>query len=154
ADVYEFFYHVIIHPEGTLSLEELHSIISNVWLTRHDDELEQERAARRKGRQKSTKELKLDEIKLRISEQYRTGMCVPDLTHEATVKLFRKWDQTEVAYIQLLRFIPINSVDPMSDLQSYSPSKNQFLRKPLMKPWSLIVMTRSSLNRHHGSQVR
>ncbi|KAG2048089.1 hypothetical protein BDR06DRAFT_963188, partial [Suillus hirtellus] len=109
-DVYEFFYHVI-HPEGTHSLEELHSIISNVWLTRHDDELEQERAARPKGRQKSTKELKLDEIKLRISEQYRTGM--------STVKLFRKWDQTEVAYIQLLRFIRINSVDPMSDLQSY-----------------------------------
>jgi translation machinery-associated protein 16 len=45
-----------------------------VWLTRHDDELEQERAARRKGRPKSTKELKLEEIKLRESEQYRTGM--------------------------------------------------------------------------------
>jgi translation machinery-associated protein 16 len=73
ADVYGFFYHAI-PPEGTLSLEGLHSIISNVWLTRHDDELEQERAARRKGRPKSTKELKLEEIKLRESEQYRTGM--------------------------------------------------------------------------------
>ncbi|KAG2056712.1 hypothetical protein BDR06DRAFT_952349 [Suillus hirtellus] len=113
ADVYGFFYHAI-PPEGTLSLEELHSIISNVWLTRHDDELEQERTARRKGRPKSTKELKLEEIKLRESEQYRTGMDVPDLTHEATVKLFRKWDQTEVAYIQLLRFIRISSVDPTS----------------------------------------
>jgi translation machinery-associated protein 16 len=73
ADLYGFFYHAI-PPEGVLSLEELHSIISNVWLTRHDDELEQERAARRKGRPKSTKESKLEEIKLRESEQYRTGM--------------------------------------------------------------------------------
>ncbi|KAG2743223.1 hypothetical protein P692DRAFT_20747132 [Suillus brevipes Sb2] len=117
ADVYGFFYHAI-PPEGTLSLEGLHSIISDVWLTRHDDELEQERAARRKGRPKSTKELKLEEIKLRESEQYRTGMDVPDLTHEATVELFRKWDQTEVAYIQLLRFIRISSVDSTSAVVS------------------------------------
>lgn len=117
ADLYGFFYHAI-PPEGVLSLEELHSIISNVWLTRHDDELEQERAARRKGRPKSTKESKLEEIKLRESEQYRTGMDVPDLTHEATVELFRKWDQTEVAYIQLLRFIRISSVDSTSTVVS------------------------------------
>ncbi|KAG2068748.1 hypothetical protein BDR04DRAFT_742814 [Suillus decipiens] len=117
ADVYGFFYHAI-PPEGTLSLEELHLIISNVWLTRHDDELEQERAARRKGRPKSTRESKLEEIKLRESEQYRTGMDVPDLTHEATVQLFRKWDQTEVAYIQLLRFIRISSVDSMTAVVS------------------------------------
>lgn len=117
ADLYGFFYHAM-PPEGTLSLEELHSVISNVWLTRHDEELEQERAARRKGRPKSTKELKLEEIKLRESEQYRTGMDVPDLTHEATVELFRKWDQTEVAYIQLLRFIRISSVDSMSAVVS------------------------------------
>ncbi|KAG0705565.1 hypothetical protein DFH29DRAFT_799906 [Suillus ampliporus] len=117
ADVYGFFYHAI-PPEGTISLEELHAIVRNVWLTRHDDELEQERAARRKGRPKSTKELKLEEIKLRESEQYRTGMDVPDLTHEASVELFRKWDQKEVAYIQLLRFIRINSVDPTSAVVS------------------------------------
>ncbi|KAG1728059.1 uncharacterized protein EDB91DRAFT_868273 [Suillus paluster] len=120
ADVYGFFYHAI-PPEGTLSLEELHAIVRNVWLTRYDDELEQERAARRKGRPKSTKELKLEEINLRESEQYRTGMAdVPDLTHEVTVELFRKWDQKEVAYIQLLRFIRINSVDSTSAVVSKS----------------------------------
>ncbi|KIK38296.1 hypothetical protein CY34DRAFT_809512 [Suillus luteus UH-Slu-Lm8-n1] len=129
ADVYGFFYHAI-PPEGTLSLEGLHSIISNVWLTRHDDELEQERAARRKGRPKSTKELKLEEIKLRESEQYRTGMDVPDLTHEATVELFRKWDQTEVAYIQLLRFIRISSVDSTSAVVS-KQGEHHSLKEPV-----------------------
>lgn len=114
----------------------MHSIIRDVWLTRNDEGLEQERAARRKGRPKSTKELKLEDTKLRETEEYRTGMGkikyhavpfkslsnrtldVPDLTHEATVKLFRKWDQKEVAYIQLLRFIRINGADSTSSIIS------------------------------------
>ncbi|KAJ8590779.1 hypothetical protein M405DRAFT_789847 [Rhizopogon salebrosus TDB-379] len=117
ADIFGFFYHAI-PPEGTLSLEELHAIVRDVWLTRHDEELEQESTARRKGRPKSTKELKLDEIKLHESEEYRTGMDVPDLTHEATVKLFRKWDQKEVAYMRLLRFIRISGADSTSVIVS------------------------------------
>lgn len=36
---------------------------------------------------------------------------VIDLTNPPTVELFRKWDQKEVAYIQLLRFIRIFSTD-------------------------------------------
>lgn len=73
ADVYGFFYHAL-PPGGVLSLEELHALIRDVWLTRHDHELEEERAARRKGRPKSTKELKLEETRLHESEEYRTGM--------------------------------------------------------------------------------
>ena len=57
-----------------LTLPELHELVSDVWLTRHDAELEEERAARRKGRPKSTKERKLEEVKLREAEEYRTGM--------------------------------------------------------------------------------
>jgi translation machinery-associated protein 16 len=37
---------------------------------------------------------------------------VPDLTHPANVELFQKWDQKELAYIDLLRFIRIFSTDP------------------------------------------
>jgi hypothetical protein len=73
ADVFGFFYHAM--PEtGILSLEELHSVVRDVWLTRHDAELEHERAARRKGRPKSTKETRIEDIKFRDSETYRTGM--------------------------------------------------------------------------------
>ena len=62
-------------PEDrVLMLEELHDIIKGVWLTRHDAELETEQAARRKGRPKSAKEMKLEEIKLQEAEDYRTGM--------------------------------------------------------------------------------
>ncbi|KAF4610996.1 hypothetical protein D9613_006864 [Agrocybe pediades] len=123
VDFYSFFYHAC--PEqGVLSLEELHHIVRDVWLTRFDEELETERAARRKGRPKSVKELKLEENKLREMEIYRTGMEVIDLTHPATVELFRRWDQKEVAFIQLLRFIRICSTDPTLVVVS-RPGKHQ-----------------------------
>ncbi|KAI9573759.1 hypothetical protein HD554DRAFT_2201968 [Boletus coccyginus] len=126
ADVYGFFYHAL-PPVGVLTLEELHTVVRDVWLTRHDDELEQERTARRKGRSKSTKEAKLEEIKLRETEEYRTGIEVPDLTHEPTVQLFRRWDQKEVAYVQLLRFIRISSSDPVTAVVS-KPGRHHSLR--------------------------
>jgi hypothetical protein len=75
ADFYGFFFHAIPEEPGiVLTLPELHELVSDVWLTRHDAELEEERAVRRKGRPKSTKELKLEEVKLREAEEYRTGM--------------------------------------------------------------------------------
>ncbi|GLB41778.1 putative translation machinery-associated protein 16 [Lyophyllum shimeji] len=110
VDFYGFFYHAL-PEEGVLTLPELHHIVGDIWLTRFDEELEQERAARRIGRPKSAREMKLEEIKLREAEEYRTGMEVPDLTHPATVEVFRRWDQKELAYIQLLRFIRITSVE-------------------------------------------
>lgn len=36
---------------------------------------------------------------------------VIDLTHGPTVELFRVWDQKEVAYLDLLRFVRIFSTD-------------------------------------------
>lgn len=54
---------------------ELHGLIRGM-LARNDQELEQERAARRKGRPKSVKETKLEDAKLVESELYRTGMGV------------------------------------------------------------------------------
>jgi translation machinery-associated protein 16 len=37
---------------------------------------------------------------------------VPDLTHCPTVEVFRRWDQKEVAFTELLRFIRICSSLP------------------------------------------
>lgn len=77
--------------------------------------------------------MKLEELHLREAEEYRTGIgvwscsapsrCrranvslstieVIDLTHPANVELFRRWDQTEVPFIDLLRFIRISSSNP------------------------------------------
>ena len=130
VDLYGFFYSAI-PEEGILTLADLHELVRDVWLTRFDGELESHRSTRRPGRPKSTKETKLEELMLREAETYRTGMGtyltklhslvfilnhalieVIDLTHPPTVELFRKWDQKEVAYVQLLRFIRIFSTDP------------------------------------------
>lgn len=46
----------------------------DIWLPRFDQDLEAEKASRRKGRPKSTKEQKLEEQKLRDIEEYRTGI--------------------------------------------------------------------------------
>jgi hypothetical protein len=73
VDLYGFFYHAM-PEEGVLSLQDLHHIISDIWLTRFDEDLEKERSTRRKGRPKSLKEIKLEELKFREAELYRTGM--------------------------------------------------------------------------------
>jgi hypothetical protein len=67
------FFCLALPPEGELSLEELHLIVGDIWLTRHDGDLEQERARRRKGRPKSAKEIQIEELKIREAEEYRTG---------------------------------------------------------------------------------
>lgn len=73
ADVYGFFYHAI--PEtGALTLSELHAVVRDVWLTRHDEDLEAERAARRPGRPKSAREVRLEDQQFREAEEYRTGL--------------------------------------------------------------------------------
>ena len=52
----------------------MHFVVRDIWLPRFDQDLEAEKAARRKGRPKSTKEQKLEEQKLRDIEEYRTGI--------------------------------------------------------------------------------
>jgi len=127
VNLFGFFFHAI-PPEGVLTLEEMHAIVRDVWTTRFDLELEAERAARRKGRPKSTKEQNLESIKEREAEEYRTGIEVIDLTDSTNVELFRQWDQKEVAYIQQLRMIRIFSSDPESVVVS-RPGKHPFLMK-------------------------
>lgn len=73
VDIYSFFYHAI-PPEGVLSLEDLHTIVRDVWLARYDGVLEEEKAARRPGRPKSTREQRIEELKLREAEEYRAGL--------------------------------------------------------------------------------
>ncbi|KAJ3571818.1 hypothetical protein NP233_g3492 [Leucocoprinus birnbaumii] len=127
ADIYGFFFHAL-PEEGVLSLDELHALIRDVWLARHDEELEQEQAARRKGRPKSVKETKLEDMKLVESEEYRTGLEVLDLTHPVNVHLLRQWNQKEVAYVEQLRHIRIFSQQP-DEIVVSRPGKHQLLIK-------------------------
>lgn len=128
VDKFVFFFHAIPPDVACMTLEELHTLVRDVWLARHDPELEQERAARRKGRPPSAREFALEQIKQHEAEEYRTGIGasysrisvtatntlveLPDLTHTANVTLFRRWDEMEAAFIEQLRFIRISSDKP------------------------------------------
>lgn len=57
-----------------MTLTALHELVRDVWLKRHDVALEAERSARKKGRPKSSKQMTLEEIILRETEEYRTGL--------------------------------------------------------------------------------
>jgi len=110
-------------------MDDLHALIEDVWIARHDDELQAERAQRRKGRPPSIREGQLELIKNTELEEYRTGIGappatsappshhlhaaeVPDLTHRANVTLFRRWDGKDPAFLDLLRYIRISSATP------------------------------------------
>lgn len=132
AEMYSFFYYSLPN-KGALTMEELHQLVRDVWLTRNDEELKKERAARRKGRPKSIKETKLEELQFRENELYRTGMEVIDLTHPVNVDLFRRWDQNEVAYMEQLRFIRIFSTAPEVTVVS-KPGRHISLTRDLTSP--------------------
>ena len=93
--------------------------------------------------------MQLENLKETESEEYRTGIGnvsrfpfpnflvsegtdktsieVPDLTHPTNVELFRRWDQTSIEFIDLLRFIRINSVNHTTVIVS-RPGKHESLK--------------------------
>lgn len=95
-----------------LTLEELHGLVKDVWLTRHDPSLQKERSLRRPGRPKSSKEDQLEEWKRQDAEEYRTGLDLPDLLDQHNVGLFRQWDGVDVNYLNILKFIRISADFP------------------------------------------
>lgn len=57
-----------------MTLEQVHEIIRDILLPRHDADIEREKKTRRKGRPPTAKEVNLEELKAQEAEEYRTGM--------------------------------------------------------------------------------
>ncbi|KAJ7760489.1 hypothetical protein B0H16DRAFT_574490 [Mycena metata] len=120
-ELYAFF-HAAVPPDGeALTLPELHTI-AEAWVARNDAALAEEQGARRKGRPKSAREMRIEELKLREQETYRTGMELPDLTDAPTLKRFREWDVASIGYAHLLRFVRISSALPDVIVFSRAPT--------------------------------
>jgi len=131
ADRYAFFFNELPYDVPCLSLEDLHRLVRERWLSRWDADLEQERSLRRKGRPKSTRESELEELKLRDAEEYRTGLELPDLTDEHNVGLLRQWENADPAYLNILRFIRICGECP--DLMHITRSGRDGVKKGISK---------------------
>lgn len=73
-DRFVFFHHALTSDVPSLTLPEIHDIIKDVWLHRHDVAIAEEAATRRKGEPRSSKEDKLLAAKEADKEEYRTGL--------------------------------------------------------------------------------
>ncbi|KAG8969553.1 hypothetical protein FRC03_001992 [Tulasnella sp. 419] len=111
-DRFVFFYHALPLDVPCLTLAEIHELIRDVWVTRHDSAIAAEEAARRKGRPRSVREEKLRALRTAELEEYRTGLEIPDLTDAPTVEMFRKWENAEPGYLPILRLIRVSSTKP------------------------------------------
>ncbi|KAJ7504461.1 hypothetical protein B0H11DRAFT_1982471 [Mycena galericulata] len=126
-DLYAFFHAVLPPVDDTsatadaLTLPQLHAI-AKAWVARNDAALAAEQAARRPGRPKSPREIRIEELRLREQETYRTGMELPDLTDAPTLAHFRKWDVRSIGYAHLLRFVRISSARPEVIVLSRAPA--------------------------------
>ncbi|CDZ96886.1 Translation machinery-associated protein 16 [Phaffia rhodozyma] len=108
-----FFHHSLSEPPFEChTLQGLHDLISEVYLTRWDDELETLRKERRAGRPKSKREDDLEEIKRREAQEYESGFEVPDLTNPTTVTLLRSWTSCDPSFLPQLRYIRVSKINP------------------------------------------
>ncbi|KAG8861459.1 hypothetical protein FRB96_002908 [Tulasnella sp. 330] len=112
SDRHVFFCNAVPPDVPNISLPEVHEIIRDIWLRRHDAILAEEEANRRKGQPRSMKAEKIHGLKEAEKEEYRTGIEILDLTDPLTVSLLREWDDGDPAYLHLCRFIRVSSTDP------------------------------------------
>jgi hypothetical protein len=77
VDRYLFFYHVMPPNVPAISLAQLHKIITDTWLKRHDEDLWREQELRYPGRPKTVKEDRILEMQLQDREEYRSGLGLP-----------------------------------------------------------------------------
>ncbi|BFZ56878.1 translation machinery-associated protein 16 [Savitreella phatthalungensis] len=81
---------VITGDRKTLTEDEVHELIKT-YINRRQGELEDEKAARRPGRPKSTKEDLLSMAIEQEQAEYKTGFKVPDMTDEVNVINLKAW---------------------------------------------------------------
>ncbi|OCF31315.1 translation machinery-associated protein 16 [Kwoniella heveanensis BCC8398] len=113
-----FFLHALSSP-NPLSLPSLQALITEVYIARHDDRINELISERRPGRPKSKELLELEEVKKREMAEYDTGMEVPDLTDAPTVRLMYTWltNDTSIAHshVDLLRLIRVSAHHTTTD---------------------------------------
>jgi len=101
---------ILMLPDDVDALPDLaavHSFVSENFLTRHNEELEELRADRRPGRPPSKREIELKEIIAKEAQEYSEGFEIPDLTSKTNVKLLRDW-QGDPQALPLFRMVRIS----------------------------------------------
>lgn len=79
--------------QETFTLEEIKLFIE-AFLSRNDEELEQLKAERRKGRPPTNRQVALENMTKGEQQEYDSGYLIPDLTDAKTVERLRNWNGT------------------------------------------------------------
>lgn len=74
ADRFGFWFHALPPDTKALTLAELHELVTNDWLPRHDEGILSEQSSRRKGRPSSKREIELKALKIKEEQDYRAGL--------------------------------------------------------------------------------
>lgn len=77
----------------TFTLDDMKLFIE-AFLTRDDEELDQLKAERRKGRPASNRQMILENKLKHETSEYESGYQIPDLSDKATVEFLRGWNGT------------------------------------------------------------
>ncbi|KAG2197324.1 hypothetical protein INT47_012754, partial [Mucor saturninus] len=92
---------------------EMHELIE-AYLVRHDDEIAELEQERYKGHKKSKgpRQDQLEALRISESNEYISGMELPDMTNGKTLKLLREWDgdknsMPRMTTIRLQKIMPI-----------------------------------------------
>ncbi|CCH41029.1 hypothetical protein BN7_566 [Wickerhamomyces ciferrii] len=103
-----FFQEAISNREekDVFGLEDMKLFIE-AFLSRDDEEIEQLKSERRKGRPATTRQVLLENKKKEEEQEYKTGYLIPDISDEKTVVFLRNWNGT-TGGLGILKFIRIS----------------------------------------------
>ncbi|KAI8978941.1 translation machinery-associated protein 16 [Pilobolus umbonatus] len=93
GDRWLWFRYIFDEDKITATKEEMHELIE-LYLMRHDEEIEELEAERHKGHKKpkSPRQILLETLREQELNEYNSGMELPDMTNGKILKLLRDWD--------------------------------------------------------------
>ncbi|BEI81315.1 hypothetical protein CcaverHIS002_0204750 [Cutaneotrichosporon cavernicola] len=111
----QFFMHTLEGPEG-LTLAQLRALVTDVFLARNDERIEELMSERRAGRPKATELVDLEELRRVENAEWESGFEVPNLTDARATRLMYGWlengTRIKSAHIDLLPMIRIAKDSP------------------------------------------
>ncbi|KAG0738692.1 hypothetical protein G6F26_009907 [Rhizopus arrhizus] len=114
GDRWIWFRYAFDEEKSAATKKELYELIE-LYLARHDEEIEQLENDRCRGHRKpkSPRQDLLEALKEREANEYVSGLELPDLTNGKTLKLLREWDGDK------------NSMSRISTIRIQKPTKEE-----------------------------
>ncbi|GMK57254.1 hypothetical protein CspeluHIS016_0400880 [Cutaneotrichosporon spelunceum] len=111
----QFFMHALEGPEA-ITLPQLRALITDAFIARNDERIEELTLERRAGRPKAKELLELEEVRRVENAEWESGFEVPNLTDARATRLMFGWlengTRIKSAHIDLLPWIRLAKESP------------------------------------------